>query len=128
MNEELQKKSLELLERIINAVNSGMDAAPGVLQDLAHEYIRLKLIGPSVGLFASLCVTLVGLKLLSIARNYKKGRSGVDSDFDDGAIAFWTIGTCFVICGAFFLFHNLITVLEISLAPKAYLIEFLRKQ
>ena len=56
MNENLLQKLTEVGDKIVTAIQTGLDQAPAYIQDLAHRRIELQLRKRSVSLFLSITV------------------------------------------------------------------------
>jgi hypothetical protein len=116
---ELTDKATLILDKMLDAVNLGVDKAPEFTSELIREYMLYYSIGHYVGVASCLFVLSIcayffmkGMKLNKY-RNDGDGYIFLSTSF--GALTF-----IFLVCLA-------VDVIRIHVAPKAFLIENIRK-
>ena len=122
MNKETQEKVDQVLDLLI----SGIGEAKQELPVLMEEYVNYFMVENIVGVIASLALILIS----SIAVVYcSKKRNEKGRDYSDKLdySAFMALCSIIVVSSAFFFSFHLTSVLKLTFAPKAYLIEQLRR-
>lgn len=126
MKEELEKKAFVILDKMLDAVNSGVDKAPEFLSGLADEYGIYFAIenAPILSLtFFTISVVLFIWALKSAVKGFKKAN---EADKDTYFFCITVTFIALLIAGAF-LIDGSKDIIQAIYAPKAFLIENVRR-
>ena len=92
MNENLLQKLTEVGDKIVTAIQTGLDQAPAYIQDLAYRWVQLQLRKKSVSLFI-----LFVIFCLIIRRAVYLIKAGREEKCDHGDPSGYYVGAFFVI-------------------------------
>lgn len=120
MKEELQEKGLQIIDKLLVALDSGIDSAPEAMSTLIDSYSKYYLINAFPAISASFCVgTILGYIL--IVKNINK-----ILESDDGIIGAFALFLLVSIPVPFFI-DGILSMMSFYVAPHAAIIEMLRK-
>lgn len=128
MNEELTNKATLILDKMLDAVNTGVDKAPEFAAGLASEYVVYFTISFVTDILVGLL--LIVFSILFARWAMKSQRNNRDKDLFSKSDAFIILWMACVLCGfagPLFFFSGLQQSAQAYLAPKAFLIENVRK-
>lgn len=122
--EELTDKAGLILDKILDAVNSGIDKAPEVVGVLAEEYVTYYALPLWFQVIVGSCLFIGGA--LSFGGSFWFGKK---TKYTDGGpwLAFFFMGLVFFSVGIIVLSSRVPDLLQATYAPKAFLIENLRR-
>jgi len=124
MKESTMEKADQLLNKIIDMADKGVDQAPAVITDLAHEYVAFLSIDLWIGFVAALLSLAVGVLIILVGVYYQvKLKYGIGQDW----VPLGFISTLFILFGAGMAFDNGKKLLQLEYSPKIYMIEHIRK-
>lgn len=126
MNENLLQKLTEVGDKIVTAIQTGLDQAPAYIQDLAHRRIELQLRKRSVSLFLS--ITVFAFSVWRVIYLVNVGRREQDNHNDwsgyyMGAFVVSLIPVVFI----FFIYSDISGILGYSIVPELYIIQDIRE-
>lgn len=126
MKKELEDKAFLILDKMLDAVNSGVDKAPEFVAGLAEEYVAYFMISSITPLAISIMFLIVAVFFMS------KGLSrGIESDWSgpkgDLATTYVCTSAFVILVTGMIIYYNTPDVLQAIYAPKAFLIENVRK-
>lgn len=127
MNENLLQKLTEVGDKIVTAIQTGLDQAPAYIQDLAHRRVSLQLWKKSVSLFilfVIFCLIIWRAVYLIKAGREEKCDYGDPSGYYVGAFFVLLIpGTILLIC----MYSEISAILWYSMVPELYILQDIKQ-
>lgn len=121
MNEQLQQKAAELLDRVIAGIDKGVELVPGLTEEYLWYFILEEIPYLQIPL---LIVFLMGVRYAY--KMLKKYYARSDEDFYLGICAGFVLLVCFSVVTTCSFTKRIKNLMQIKVAPKAYLIEKIR--
>lgn len=122
MNKETQEK----VDQILNLLIDGIGKAKQELPVLMEEYVNYFMVENVVDVISCLALILIS-SIAVVYYSKKRNEKGVDFGDKIDYSAFMVLCSIAMVLSAFFFSFHLKNVLKLKLAPKAYLIEQLRR-
>lgn len=127
MNENLLQKLADVWDKIVTAIQTGLDQAPAYIQDLAYRWVQLQLWKKSISLFiwfVIFCLVIRRAVYLIKAGKEEKSDYGDPSGYYAGAFFVILIpGTILLIC----MYSEISAILWYSMVPELYILQDIKQ-